>query len=451
MNTSTGICLCLSALVISFGIACNKGSTPAVHNSPPDAKPLIANDLADSELDLLTAAATANPGDKSKQQALADYLLNTGAMEKAITPLTAILHIDPSDVDSQLKLGGIYLAERRYPEAEAVYRSASTKSANPIAMQGLCATLIKERRFFEARQVGDRALAMQPNDKGSKLLHATAELDFALQFSDPRAHQALIHSAIDELNTLTKSLRVSGDIYFQLGRAAQALFHREESLQYLEKAHQMMPDSGDVARALANSYRVMGHDDLALKMLEEFSKKHPESAAANDMLGQLLVSSRQPGALSDAIAAYTRAYKANQKDSNVCEHLGAAFEKAQDLPRARLLYERATQLNPYHAYAFQKLALVYTRLGEPKLARQASDCADKMAFNEQQLKTILELSSKHPSDVNLHLIIAERYRDMKQVVAAREEYLLVLQQDPGNKRVPKEIVTGAAGSDRQVH
>ena len=67
-----------------------------------------------------------------------------------------------------------------------------------------------------------------------------------------------------------------------------------------------------------------------------------------------------------------------------------------------------------------------------------------MTSNEQQLKQIQELSQRHPQDVNLHLILADRYRTMKMYGPSRDEYFAVLRLDPKNKHIPKKFMDTAA-------
>ena len=93
-------------------------------------------------------------------------------------------------MNAELKLAGICLAADQYPISETYFRDVTKKNPrnNVIALQGLSATLIKQRRYFEAVIEAKKALAIDKNDTGSQLLHATAVLDFVMQFPDPLSH-----------------------------------------------------------------------------------------------------------------------------------------------------------------------------------------------------------------------------------------------------------------------
>ena len=63
--------------------------------------------------------------------------------------------------------------------------------------------------------------------------------------------------------------------------------------------------------------------------------------------------------------------------------------------------------------------------------------ATSMAANENQLHQIQLLSTQYPDDINLHLILADRYMDLKQPGPAKDEYSQALKIDPKNGRAKK--------------
>ena len=99
------------------------------------------------------------------------------------------------------------------------------------------------------------------------------------------------------------------------------------------------------------------------------------------------------------------------------ERLGEAYVKANDLQNARVIFERVTQINPNRSFAFQKLALIYTRLGETALSKRAALLSEHTASNEMQFKRIQDLSARHPESVDLHLALADRLLGSENVCA----------------------------------
>lgn len=410
---------------------------------------LLAHDpklAAEKEFGELRRATIAHPNDSTAHWKLADFLDRNKLYSKSIVEYGTLIHLHPEDRQARLKFADTCMFLKQYPVAEAYYSQITHQDPKNLhAWQGLTAALIKERRFYEATQTGDTAVSLKKDDPDSHLLRAMAVLEYAIQFPDPMAHSSELNFARKELFILTKVLPNNGEVYYQLGRASQALLQREESAQFLEKAYQLDPNNVEAARMLAIVYRALNRDDKALKVIQGLDAAHPDDPATNDMLGQLLQASPMPDALPQAIAAFRKAAKLAPKDPYLLERLATALDKHGDYKEACADFEIVTQLNPYRSYAFEKLAALYTRLGNPQLAAKAAKVAAEMTTNEQQLKQIQELSQRHPKDINLHLILADRYRTMKMYGPSRDEYFAVLKLDPKNKRIPKKFMDSAAG------
>lgn len=397
------------------------------------------------ELVRLHEAARLAPNDKTKQWDLANFYIKYNINDKAADQLATIIHLDHDDVPALSKLADISLDATAYSAAEFYYREVIKRQPRSVpAWQGLGSALILERRFYEAMNVAEHCVELDGTNAKSRLIGASALLNYALQYPDPLSHSDYIETARQQLVALTRVMPNSGEVFYEYGRALVALQHREEAIPQLEHAVKLSPDNGDAARLLAIAYENVNKNDKALTLLKELNIRQPDNPGTNDMLGQLQLESKEPGALQGAIVAFQKAARKLPNDQYINERLAEAYEKANDLPSARKSYEHVTQINPNRSFSFHKLALIYTRLSEPALAKKASDIAEHLAANEQQFKTIQELSAKHPDDVNLHLIIADRFLEMKMYAPARDEYFQVLRLDPKNKKVPRQFMAAAA-------
>ena len=126
-------------------------------------------------------------------------------------------------------------------------------------------------------------------------------------------------------------------------------------------------------------------------------------------------------------------------------------EGRQGLETYRALVERVTRQvagGRDHVRKLEAETKAYLKAGQrdaaAKCALELQKAKGDLAANEQQFKTIQELSAKHPDDVNLHLIIADRFLEMKMYAPARDEYFQVLRLDPKNKKVPRQFMAAAA-------
>jgi tetratricopeptide (TPR) repeat protein len=411
---------------------------------------LVQQSAAEQELVRMHDKARAEPRNKQAQWDLVNFFLKYNMLDKAADQLAFIVRLDHTDLDAKLKLADVCLAANDYHDAEYYYREATKQSPkNSVTWQCLCSPLIKERKYFEAAAAANQAMILDKNDIGSRFLHAVALSNFVMQYQYPLSHKRELNLAQRELSSLAKEMPDNGDLFYQYGRVERALLHRDASIEQLERAHMLSPKNADVSRLLATSYHEIQKDNTALKLLEEAASYQSDDPGVNDLLGRILLGSTDPGSHERALDAFQKALKAAPHDARITEHLGSAYDELNNLPDARLAYERSTQLDPYRSSPFHKLALLYTRIGEPKLAKQAALLAEHVEFNEQQLIRVMHMSATHPEDVNLHLILADRYRDMKLTRQARDEYFLVLKLDPNNKQVPRKFPASADVDMRQ--
>jgi tetratricopeptide (TPR) repeat protein len=398
----------------------------------------------EQQLARLYNATLALPNDKQRQWNLVEFYIKHNILNKAAVHLALIIQLDPNDLAAQLKLADVSFTAKAYPTAELYYRQVAKKDPGNIqAWQGLACTLAQERRGYEAVQVAEHAVGLDPANAKSRLANATALVSYALEFPDPMAHADFLEKALPMLIGLTKEMPDSGEVFYEYGWALIGLQHREDAIPQLERAVKLMPDDGDAARTLARTYKSLNRNVDALKTIQDLDARDPNDPATNDMLGELLLDSNEPGAAAKAVEACKKAAAGSPGDESIVERLGEACEKANDITGARNAYEQAAKINPNRSFAFDRLAPLYTRLGEPKLAKQASLSGEQAAAKEQQLKRSQELSASHPKDVNLHLILANRMRAMKMDAQTRDEYYQVLKLDPGNKQVPKEFMKAA--------
>jgi len=392
------------------------------------------------ELARLRKAVAAAPTDTAARWALIEFYNRYGLLDPAGAQIVAVLKLDPKDKRAHLELANALLAKKRFALSEASYRDVIDMDPKSLeAWQGLSATLIKERRYLEANGAAQYALKLSPKDPNSHLMLATSALEYAEQFPDPAAHAGELEFARKELEFLKTVLLDNADIYFALGRCYRGLHNAPAAISNLELAHRILPDRQDIGLLLAVAYRANNERPKAIKLLEELTAKPHATAPNFDLLGQLYQVGSQADTPQKALQAFKKAVELMPKAAGFQQNLGSAYYRVGDMQAARSTFENVTRLDPQRSYAFQQLALVYTRVGQPQLASAAAQIARELTFNEEQLTQIQEVAKKHPESVNLHLLLAKRYSDLKMAGPSRDEYITILKLDPKNSQVPEEI------------
>jgi tetratricopeptide (TPR) repeat protein len=395
---------------------------------------------AEKELLRLRKAVEAAPKDTDRRWALVEFYNRYGLLDRAGEQIVVLLKLNPKDIRAHLALADALLAKKRFVLSEASYRDVvAMDPKSVVGWQGLAAALIKEGRYLEANFTAQHAFDLNSKDPNSHLLLAMSALEYADQFPDPTAHAGELEFARRELEVMKTVAPDNPDVYYALGRAYEGLRNRQGAIANLERAHALRPDRQDVCQLLAVAYRADNNRPAAQKLLEDLTARTPGSARTYDLLGQIYQASAQPDAAQKALLAFQKANELVPGDPVFQEHLGAAYYQVGELKQARSHFESVTRLDPNHSYAFQQLALIYTRLGQTQLAATAAGIARATTFNQQQLTQIQELSKKHPESVNLHLLLAKRYTDLHMLGPSRDEYIEILQLDPKNSQVPPQI------------
>jgi tetratricopeptide (TPR) repeat protein len=108
---------------------------------------------------------------------LGQALERSGDIATAVDSYESALRLDPRDVETALHLGNLYAGLKRYPEAEARFRSAlELEPKSPQALLGLAQTLDAQKKPEAAGAYRDY-LAVQPDTPGaqSRIIHILLE------------------------------------------------------------------------------------------------------------------------------------------------------------------------------------------------------------------------------------------------------------------------------------
>ena len=101
----------------------------------------------------------------------------SGDIPGAVESYEAALHLDPSDVETEIHLGNLYIGLKRYSDAETKFRAAlESQPKSPQALLGLAQSLDAQKRPEAAAAYRDYS-AVAPNTPGaeSRAIHLLIE------------------------------------------------------------------------------------------------------------------------------------------------------------------------------------------------------------------------------------------------------------------------------------
>ena len=187
------------AVLVTAAIIVRK-QAPARRSAAINARRAADKAEVEKEMVRLHEAARAAPRDKQKQWDLANFYIKYNILDKAGDQLAIVIHLDHDDMQAQLKLADVSLQATAYATAEFYYRAVAKREPNNVeALQGLAEALTLQRRFFEAMGASSHALELDKTNAKSRLIDASALLNYALQFPDPVSHSEYIDTARIEL------------------------------------------------------------------------------------------------------------------------------------------------------------------------------------------------------------------------------------------------------------
>ena len=283
--------------------------------------------------------------------------LQRGDLSSAEKILRTELERRPEDVTAQGVLGVVLDQEKKFAEADAVYRravAASPKSASLLNNFGN--HLLAMGKLAEARKVFLEVLALNPGQTNANVQLATIALRQkspaeALRYLNKLPAQAQQSPAVASLMGVALSATgqykeaeacfervVNAQPYnfqalYDLGLAASHAGHKERAREVLEKALERQPGNVDVQYDLAAVNAELNHKALALQMLARAAQQAPERADIQALIAHI---SADLGYFGDAAEAWGRYMKLAPNDDTGRRERGFAEAALGEKPEAGL-------------------------------------------------------------------------------------------------------------------
>jgi tetratricopeptide (TPR) repeat protein len=230
-------------------------------NYPQPRLALLEMDLQQGKLEealkMSEEILAAAPNNLQARLVHANCLARVGRYGEARTELDHLVSQNPQSIPARFQLGVLAISERRYEDAEGIFRQlANTETGDPRGVVGLAET-------YQAENQSQLAV---------KLLQ-------------------------DELKRSPGSTPVRG----LLAQVAMATGNRDLAIEQYKQMVAAAPKSMDIQIALAEAYSAKGDFSAAVDVLQKASQAAPKSATVTLLLAQAL---SHAGQISDAKASY---------------------------------------------------------------------------------------------------------------------------------------------------
>ncbi len=294
--------------------------------------------------------------------------MNQNDAASAEGDLNQLVRIAPDKALGYVKLGQLRVIQKRFNDAETLYRQALSHERGSIeAIQGLADVDFRRNKPDEALQLLKTTIEQDPNNAQLYLLQAQAllqnkqqgeaekSLQRVLQIDKQNVNALLLlaqlqagRGARDEaISTYQRAIEIapnSAALQVALGGLYEGAGDWQKAQSIYQKALSMQPDNPQAANNLA--YLLLEHNgsvNLALTLAQAARRGLPNSPNTADTLGWAYYHN---GAYSVAQPLLEEAVKKVSDNPAYRYHLGVTYQKLNDNARARAQFEKVISLNP---------------------------------------------------------------------------------------------------------
>lgn len=300
--------------------------------------------------------------------------VSTKDQSAAEVDLNRAIQVAPQNFVGYTHLAEFRALQKKYAEAERLYSQALALNSNSTeALQGLVAVLIEEKQTDKALAKVDEMISRAPETGAYYLLRANLltgtkppQYDQAeaalLKASDLNRSDATALISLSQLyvnrgstekavTSLQEGIQrdpKNAQAYLLLGALEERQQNWQKAQELYQKALELQPDFPLASNNLA--YLMLEHGeniDVALSLAQTARQKLPDNPGVADTLAWAYF---KKGTYKLSIELLEEAIK-KLDDPSFHYHLGLAYQKIDDKPRAKMQLEHVLRVNPTFEHA----------------------------------------------------------------------------------------------------
>ncbi|MBN1758984.1 MAG: tetratricopeptide repeat protein [Chitinispirillaceae bacterium] len=413
------------------------------------------------------AAFQSDPKLKGYFKRFAELIMKSGKQNELIQVLSAAIAAGEADVEMHIRLGQLYLAQKNYPRAIALYEKASQLDPkNTSVLSDLAKAQVASGNTSAATLTYEQVVVMNPNAEEEykelgglymKQKKTDQAIKIYIKYLEKKQDNEiadLVGKAMYDRKEYKEALKYLGMVvgsganntdHLKLyGQAATKAKDEFKAYQIFRQLSTVSPKDPEVFEKLYDLSQRVGTKDDVLNYLKTYTSLKPGDAAAQKKLGDILYSKKDE---QGALTAYRQALKADssmkgfyknyaslvmskgsdsekelalngavaagEADARMYETLGNIYLKRKLYDKAIKMFDKASQLDPKNDKLLSSLAECYVKKGS--ISEAISTYEQVVALNpraEEELKTLGELYFKIKKNT-LALKYYKKYLDKK--------------------------------------
>jgi tetratricopeptide (TPR) repeat protein len=359
---------------------------------------------------LLAASSLAqSPGDKQQQieshVRQAGEFLRDNRTDLAAREFSAILTLDPNNVDARSNLGVLLYFRGDYAQAASQLRAAlklQPTLAKIQALLGMCERRTGDTAHAEADlkeplpRLQEEKLKVQTGMELIELYYGEGEFEKAagvvgmlrqLKPADPE----ILYTAYRIYSTLTDEAMLgvavagpgSAQLHQLMARELTRQGNSQEAMAHYREALKINPQLPGAHFELAEMLSVASDPDGAQKEYQAALAVDPSDEKSECRLGELALRASD---LKAANTRFSRALQLQPGDADAAVGMAKTLMATNQPEKAEPLLERAAKLEPFDAPVHYHLAMVYRGLGRPADSRRELAEFEKVKDMKEKLK-----------------------------------------------------------------
>ena len=339
----------------------------------------------------------------SAAKRISTLLLKAERYKEALPFLEVVMANDPDDLNTQVKLGLIYIESGRLDDSDRLFSDLQRKNPDSDRVHYYLASVQEEKKEFE------NAL--------ENFLKVKPESEF---FNDSSIHAAYIYQSRSENDKAKSLIRDSikkspkyANFYVYLAALEEQDKNFQTAIDVLKSGETLFPDHEKILYYQGSLFDKIGDTDSAVHLMEKILSSNPDHSDALNYIGYTWTS--KGVRLREAGAYLQRAIALQPDNAFILDSWGWHLFTLGKYSRAAVVLEKAAELQPAESIILEHLADVYVQLNLKEKA---------VAQYEEALRLAKEISNKSTIETKL--------ANLKTDIAKRDSEPLY------NDRVPAE-------------
>lgn len=299
-------------------------------------------------------------------EVLSQIYLEREQYDAAYEQLEVLEGSSEDSLNIKVRMALILIEQKKYPSAIAKLQDILKQVPESDKIQFYLAAIYEETEQKDKAVEYFAKISPQSSFYGESVVHATYILksgkktDEALKMAEkaygarkdlPQMY-AVYASLLDEKKDFKKASEVlkagiekfpdQVQLRFFMGTIQDRMGNKEQVVTHMKQVVEMDPNHVQGLNYLAFTYAESGRNlEDAEKLVRRALEIEPHDGYILDTLGWILY---KRGRMEESIKVLETAYKSQPNESVIAEHLGDAYSRNQFIEKAKLMYQKAAEL-----------------------------------------------------------------------------------------------------------